>query len=35
MADFDWALAGRARLFCTYFSLAPGSPSRRSQSRSL
>ncbi len=27
IADFDWAVAGRARLFCTYFSLAPGSPS--------
>ena len=26
MADFDWSLPGRARLFCAYFSLAPGSP---------
>lgn len=27
LADFDWGAPGRARLFCVYLSLAPGSPS--------
>jgi hypothetical protein len=27
IADFDWAAPGRARYFCAYLSLAPGSPS--------
>lgn len=26
IADFDWSAPGRARLFCAYLSLAPGSP---------
>ncbi len=27
IADFDWGTAGRGRLYCILFSLAPGSPS--------